>query len=134
MLNTSPVLDLKASQLATCIQITRDKIDLITKAMAAKGRITHATGKTAWYYDPLADALFRLSTSLRQMNAGTLDCHAWRESITFADGVWWDWYDQYPLKKDLPHTALNYTPYRTEAEALRERLRAKYAPVMDKAG
>lgn len=118
MLNESPVLDIQVQMIETCQSILRDKMQLLTSALALQGNVKRTAG-----YDPLAGALTQLAIVSRKMNKLDFDWQAWKKAVEAADDRWWEWYDKYPPCLRIPPEAMNYTPRRDEREAIRERLR-----------
>ena len=128
MLTDNSGINMQEQLLDTCRIITREKIALITKALAANGKIKRKkVDGLGFNYDMLADSLAKLIAAMRSITPDDFNPVKWREAINQADFMWWEWYDNYPLAKEIPDTDVNYTPYVTEQEALRETLRSRYA-------
>lgn len=125
----SPVLDMRAQTISTCNEILREKINMITAALALQGKVRRSTG-----YDPLTSTLTQLAILSRKMNNDDFDAMAWRKAIEAADDIWWEWYDKRPNNLAVPTSAMNYTPRRDDRLALREELRQKYSTEAERVG
>lgn len=132
MLNTSSVLE---TQLEACRVIMQEKIALLTQAMAWDGKVHRKSQNSTWWnFDTLSTPLTNLYKGLRSINADDFNGIEWRKTIQTADQLWWEWFDKFPLAKELPLSAINYTPRLTEQLALREQLRMKYAAKVEAVG
>lgn len=120
----SDSVDYQSEFLQACREITRDKINLLTKALASVGRIKYKTVGAPWGYRPLATELAELYKVSKTITPDGFKPTAWRKAIDDANRAWWDWYESHPL--DIPDAELNYTLCLTEQQALREQLRLKY--------
>ena len=121
MLYESPVLDIQGQMIDTCREILRDKMQMITSALALQGRVKRIVG-----YDPLAGALAQLAIVSRKMNPDDFDPQTFKAAVEAADDRWWEWFDNRPKSLIVPIEAMNYSPRLSERLALREQLRAKY--------